>query len=119
MEMKPTKGLETFPNPEPDRNYVITCETDEFTCLCPMTGQPDFANIKIQYIPHELCIELKSFKLYLWTYRNEGAYHEAVTNRILNDLVDAMKPRWIEVEAKFKRRGGIDTTVRAEFGSRP
>lgn len=118
MPSVPSKEIATFPNPEPGRDYVITCETDEFTCLCPMTGQPDFASIKIEYIPHELCFELKSLKLYLWSYRNEGAYHEAVCNKILNDLVDAVRPKWMSVEARFKRRGGIDTVVRAEYGSK-
>ena len=118
MSTKPSKELATFANPEPKRDYVISCETDEFTCLCPVTGQPDFAHIKIQYVPDRLCVELKSLKLYLWSYRDEGAFHEAVTNKILNDLVAAITPRWMEVSAKFKVRGGIDTTVTATHGKR-
>ena len=92
MSTKPTRALETFPNPNPGRDYVIRFETDEFTCLCPKTGQPDFATIRVEYVPDELCVELKSWKLYLWSYRNEGAFHEAVTNRILDDLVAAVSP---------------------------
>lgn len=111
--------IETFPNPSPERNYEIKCESPEFTCLCPKTGQPDFANIMIRYIPDKLCIELKSLKLYLWSYRNEGTYHEAVTNKILNDLAGLCKPRWMEVEAKFNVRGGIATTVTATHGNKP
>lgn len=107
--------LETFPNPNPERNYEIKCDCQEFTCLCPKTGQPDFANIMIRYIPDKLCIELKSLKLYLWSYRNEGTYHEAVTNKILNDLAGLCKPRWMEIEARFFVRGGITTTVKAAY----
>jgi 7-cyano-7-deazaguanine reductase len=114
----PSKTLETFPNPKPARDYVIRFETDEFTCLCPKTGQPDFATIRVEYIPDELCVELKSWKLYLWSYRNEGAFHEAVTNRILDDLVAAVKPRRARVEGDFNLRGGIHTTVIAEHQAR-
>ncbi|HLB03072.1 MAG TPA: preQ(1) synthase [Nitrospiria bacterium] len=108
-----SKKLDTFPNPQPDRDYEIRFDCPEFTCLCPKTGQPDFATIKIRYIPEKLCVELKSFKLYLWSYRNEGAFHEAVTNRILDDLVIAIQPRFMEVMGDFFVRGGIHTTVTA------
>ena len=115
MPSQPTKALETFPNPAPGRDYEIYFECPEFTCLCPMTGQPDFATIRIRYIPNELCVELKSLKLYLWSYRNEGAFHEAVTNKILDDLVAATKPLWMEVEGDFLVRGGIHTVVKTIF----
>lgn len=118
MSTTPTKHIETFPNPEPSRDYVITCECPEFTCLCPKTGQPDFANIVIRYIPDKTCFELKSLKLYLWSYRNEGAFHEKVTNTILSDLVGATNPRWMEIEAKFLIRGGIATTITATHGKK-
>lgn len=111
MTTRPTKKLETFSNPNPKRDYVIECITPEFTCLCPMTSQPDFATIEIRYTPDKLCVELKSLKLYLWSYRNEGAYHEAVTNKIMDDFIKAIKPRSIEVKSKFLVRGGIFTTV--------
>ena len=107
----PSKQLATFANPRPGRDYRITFECPEFTCLCPMTGQPDFATILIEYVPHQLCVELKSLKLYLWSYRNEGAFHEAVTNRICDDLVAAIAPRQVTVTGKFLVRGGISTTV--------
>ena len=107
----PSRVLATFPNPNPGRDYEIRFECPEFTCLCPMTGQPDFATIRIAYVPDRLCVELKSFKLYLWSYRNEGAFHEAVTNRILDDLVSALKPRHCEVTGDFLIRGGIHTVV--------
>ena len=110
--------LETFPNPEPGRDYEIEFACPEFTCVCPKTGQPDFATIEIRYVPDELCVELKSLKLYLWSYREEGAFHEAVTNRILDDLVAAIAPRFIEVKGIFNVRGGIYTTVTARHGSR-
>ena len=113
MRTQPHQNLETFPNPQPERDYEIRLDCPEFTCLCPKTGQPDFATIKIRYIPKKRCIELKSLKLYLWSYRNEGAFHEAVTNRILNDLVKAVQPRWMEVTGDFYIRGGIHTTVTA------
>ncbi len=116
MPTRPSKKLATFKNPEPRRNYTITCECGEFTCLCPVTGQPDFADIIINYIPNKLCIELKSLKLYLWSFRNEGAFHEAVTNQILTDLVKVCNPRWMQVSCRFKIRGGIDTTVVATHG---
>jgi len=105
--------LETFANPEPRRSYEIRFECPEFTCLCPRTGQPDFATIRIRYVPRECCVELKSLKLYLWSYRNRGAYHEAVVNRILDDLVAATLPRSMVVEGSFWVRGGIHTVVEA------
>jgi 7-cyano-7-deazaguanine reductase len=114
MSTRPSKTLETFPNPNPERDYVIRFDCPEFTCLCPKTGQPDFATIRVEYVPDELCVELKSWKLYLWSYRDEGAFHEAVTNRILDDLVRAMNPRRIRVEGAFNVRGGITTTIIAE-----
>jgi 7-cyano-7-deazaguanine reductase len=105
------KSLATFPNPSPGRDYEIRFECPEFTCVCPMTGQPDFATIRITYVPDRSCVELKSLKLYLWSYRNEGAFHEAVTNRILDDLVETLKPRRCEVTGDFYVRGGIHTVV--------
>jgi 7-cyano-7-deazaguanine reductase len=110
---RPTKALETFPNPSPGRDYEIRFECPEFTCVCPMTGQPDFAVIRITYVPDRLCVELKSLKLYLWSFRDEGAFHEAVTNRILDDLVEALRPRRAEVVGDFFVRGGIHTVVTA------
>jgi len=107
--------LETFPNPNSDRDYEIHFECPEFTCLCPKTGQPDFATIHIRYTPDQLCVELKSLKLYLWSYRSQGAFHEAVTNKILDDLVALTKPKTMEVFADFFVRGGIHTTVRVQF----
>jgi 7-cyano-7-deazaguanine reductase len=112
MTTKPSKELVTFPNPNPERDYEIAFEAPEFTCLCPMTGQPDFATIRIRYTPDRTCVELKSLKLYLWSYRDEGAFHEAVTNRIANDLIAAMDPRFLEVEGDFYVRGGISTKVK-------
>ena len=106
--------LETFANPTPQRDYRIHMEIPEFTCLCPKTGQPDFATLVLDYIPDRLCVELKSLKLYVWSYRDEGAFHEAVINRILDDLVSATKPRYMRLEARFNVRGGIYTTVVAE-----
>ena len=106
-----------FPNPHPERDYEIHMECPEFTCLCPKTGQPDFAEIDILYTPDRKCLELKSLKLYLWSYRNEGAFHEAVTNKILDDLVAACKPRWMQVMGDFNVRGGIHTTVRVEYSA--
>jgi len=116
---QPSKQLETFPNPETDRNYEIYFECPEFTCVCPKTGQPDFATIKITYIPDQLCVELKSLKLYLWSFRNEGAFHEKVTNRILDDLVKAADPRYMEVIGDFYVRGGIHTVVKVSHGKKP
>ena len=108
------KSLETFPNPNADRDYTIRMRIPEFTCLCPKTGQPDFATLLLEYVPHAECVELKSLKLYIWSYRNQGAFHEAVTNRILDDLVQLMHPRFIRLTAEFNVRGGIYTTVVAE-----
>jgi 7-cyano-7-deazaguanine reductase len=113
VSTQPSKELEVFDNPNPERVYEIRFECPEFTCLCPRTGQPDFATIHIAYAPAEKCVELKSLKLYLWSYRDEGAFHEAVTNQILDDLVAATQPRWMEVEGDFYVRGGIHTVVRA------
>ena len=110
---RPSKALETFPNPSPGRDYEIRFECPEFTCVCPMTGQPDFAVIRITYVPDRLCVELKSLKLYLWSFRDEGTFHEAVTNRILDDLVEALRPRQAEVVGDFFVRGGIHTVVTA------
>ena len=115
---EPSKQLETFASPRPGRPFEIVFETEEFTCLCPMTGQPDFAHLRIRYQPDQLCVESKSLKLYLWSYRNEGAFHEAVTNRILDDLVAAVQPFWMQVEGDFLIRGGIRTVVKAEHGAR-
>lgn len=114
MPSKASKDLETFPNPEPGRDYLIHMEIPEFTCLCPKTGQPDFATLVLDYIPDRTCVELKSLKLYIWSYRNEGAFHEAVTNRILDDLARATRPRFMRLTAKFFVRGGVFTTVVAE-----
>jgi len=114
MPSKPSKRLETFANPLPARDYRIHMEIPEFTCLCPRTGQPDFATLVLEYVPDRLCVELRSLKLYIWSYRNEGAFHEAVTNRILDDLVRATRPRFMRLTAKFFVRGGIFTTVVAE-----
>ena len=115
MATQPSKKLETFPNPNPERDYLIRFECPEFTCLCPRTGQPDFATIHVEYVPDGLCIELKSWKLYLWSYRDTGAFHEAVTNQILDDLVAATQPRRARVVADFKVRGGIHTVVEASY----
>lgn len=112
MTTQPSKSLETFPNPAPARDYEIAFEIPEFTCLCPKTGQPDFATFRIRYVPDEVCVELKSLKLYFWSFRDEGHFHEDVTNRILDDLVRALAPRRLEVEGDFYVRGGIHTVVR-------
>jgi 7-cyano-7-deazaguanine reductase len=114
MATKPSKQLETFTNPHPQRDFEIAMECPEFTCICPRTGQPDFATIRIRYVPADLCVELKSLKLYLWSYRDEGAFHEAVINRILDDLVEACRPKTMTVVGDFNVRGGIHTTVTAE-----
>jgi 7-cyano-7-deazaguanine reductase len=119
MPSQPSPHLEVFDNPHPDRDYLIAFECPEFTCLCPRTGQPDFATIRIRYVPDRLCVELKSLKLYLWSYRNEGAFHEAVTNRIMDDLAAACAPRFIEVVGDFLVRGGIHTVVTVRRGSSP
>jgi 7-cyano-7-deazaguanine reductase len=115
MPSQPSKNLENFKNPAPDRDYEILFEVPEFTCLCPLTGQPDFAEFKIRYVPDELCVELKSLKMYMWSYRNEGAFHEAITNKILDDLVKTVSPREMRVEGDFFVRGGIRTVVVARY----
>jgi 7-cyano-7-deazaguanine reductase len=115
MSTQPAKQLETFPNPAVDRDFHIHMQIPEFTCLCPKTGQPDFATLFLDYIPDRACVELKSLKLYIWSYRNEGAFHEAVTNRILDDLVAATAPRFMRLTAKFYVRGGVFTNVVAEY----
>ena len=114
MSTQPTKALETFENPRPERDYTIRITMPEFTCLCPKTGQPDFATIELEYIADQKCVELKSLKLYIWAFRNEGAFHEDVTNQILSDLVNATQPRFMRVTAEFNVRGGVYTTVVAE-----
>ena len=111
---QPRKVLETFPNPNPGRDYAIHMEIPEFTCLCPKTGQPDFATLLLDYVPDRKCVELKGLKLYIWSFRNEGRFHEAVTNEILDDLVKATAPRFMRLTAKFYVRGGIYTTVVAD-----
>ena len=118
MPSRPKKRLQTFANPSPGRDYRIRMEIPEFTCLCPMTGQPDFATLHLEYVPDRLCVELKSLKLYVWSFRDEGAFHEAVTNRILEDLARATKPRYMRLEAKFNVRGGIHTSVVVEHRKR-
>lgn len=114
MTTRPLEQLETFPNPAPERDYSIHISTHEFTCLCPKTGQPDFATLEFDYIPDELCIELKALKLYIWSYRDKGAFHEAITNKILEDVATAISPRFMRLTAKFNVRGGLHTTVVAE-----
>lgn len=114
MATSPAQTLETFDNPNPERDYVIQIQINEFTCLCPKTGQPDFATLLLEYVPDQRCVELKSLKLYIWGYRDQGAFHEAVTNKILGDLVAATEPRFMRLTAKFFVRGGIFTNVIAE-----
>lgn len=114
MTSKPSKSLESFPNPSPRRDYLIRMQIPEFTCLCPKTGQPDFATLFLDYVPERKCVELKSLKLYIGSFRNEGAFHEAVTNRICDDLVRLLSPRFLRLVARFYVRGGIFTTVVAE-----
>jgi 7-cyano-7-deazaguanine reductase len=111
---QPSKSLETFPNPAPERDYTVRMTIPEFSCLCPKTGQPDFATMKLEYVPDARCVELKSLKLYIWSYRDQGAFHEAVTTAILADLVAAMAPRFARLSADFNVRGGIYTSVVAE-----
>jgi 7-cyano-7-deazaguanine reductase len=118
MPTRPRRTLDTFANPHPERDYRIHMEIPEFTCLCPRTGQPDFATLTLDYVPDRLCVELKSLKLYVWSYRNEGAFHEAVTNRMLDDLARATRPRYMRLAARFNVRGGITTTVVAEHVKR-
>ncbi len=114
MTTSPSRNLETFPNPAAERDYTIRMSIPEFSCLCPKTGQPDFATLELEYVPDQRCVELKSLKLYIWSFRDRGAYHEAVTNEILGDLVRATGPRFMRLTAKFNVRGGIYTTVVAE-----
>jgi 7-cyano-7-deazaguanine reductase len=114
MPTTPSKELETFSNPHPERDYTVRIRVPEFTCLCPKTGQPDFATLTLEYVPDLLCVELKSLKVYIWSFRDEGAFHEDVTNRILNDLVAACEPRYLRLRAKFNVRGGIYTDVVVE-----
>jgi len=114
MASKPSKELEIFENPTPERDYTIRIRLPEFTCLCPKTGQPDFATLDLEYVPEKSCIELKSLKMYIWSFRDEGTFHEAVTNQILSDLVAACAPRFMRLTAEFNVRGGVYTTVVAE-----
>lgn len=115
MSTQPSKQLETFDNAAPERDYTIHIETPEFTCLCPKTGQPDFATIKIDYVPDLKCVELKSLKMYFWSYREEGGFHEKLTNQILTDLIAATNPRFMRVTGIFNVRGGVYTNVVAEY----
>jgi len=114
MSSQPSQSLETFENPQQKRDYTIRIQVPEFTCLCPKTGQPDFAELTVEYVPNKHCVELKSLKLYVWAFREEGAFHEAVTNQILEDLVSVTQPRFMRLTAEFNVRGGIYTTVVAE-----
>ena len=114
MTTQPSRELEVFPNPKPERDYTIRIRIPEFTCLCPITGQPDFGSLLLEYIPEANCVELKSLKLYVWSFRDQGAFHEAVSNEILEDLVQATAPRFMRLSAIFNVRGGIDTTVIVE-----
>ena len=114
MPSKPSKSLASFPNPSPGRDYLIRMQIPEFTCLCPMTGQPDFATLFLDYVPDRKCVELKSLKLYLWSFRDEGTFHEAVTNRIADDLVKLLSPRLLRLAAQFFARGGITTSIVVE-----
>jgi 7-cyano-7-deazaguanine reductase len=114
MPSQPSRDLETFPNPQPARDYTIRMRIPEFTCVCPKTGQPDFATIHIDYVPNERCVELKALKMYMWSFRDEGAFHEAITNQILADLAGVTEPRFMRITAEFYVRGGIYTTVVAE-----
>ena len=118
MPSRPRKRLQTFRNPSPQRDYRIHMTLPEFTCLCPLTGQPDFAVLELEYVPDRLCVELKSLKLYIWSYRDQGAFHEAVTNRILEDLVQAVRPRYLRLTARFNVRGGIATNIVVEHRKR-
>src|SRR5580658_3067637 len=114
MPSQPSTEIKSFANPTPERDYTIRMRIPEFTCLCPMTGQPDFATLELEYVPHERCVELLSLKLYIWSFRNRGAFHEAVTNEMLNHLADAVSPRFMRLTAQFNVRGGIYTSVVAE-----
>ena len=119
MATAPSKNLETFANPKPGRDYEIDMECPEFTCVCPRTGQPDFATIRLSYVPDEFCVELKSLKLYLWSYRNDGIFYERAVNRILDDLVASSKPKWMRVIGDFNVRGGIKSVITAVHGKAP
>ncbi|MEM7563248.1 MAG: preQ(1) synthase [Pseudomonadota bacterium] len=114
MSTQANRDLDTFENPNPERDYTIHIDTPEFTCLCPLTGQPDFASIDIEYVPDQRCLELKSLKLYFWSYRDEGAFHEAVTNQMLSDMVAAISPRFMRINAEFNVRGGVYTRIVVE-----
>ena len=114
MSTEASTTLDSFTNPNPERDYTIHIDTPEFTCLCPLTGQPDFASIEVQYVPDQLCLELKALKLYFWSYRDQGAFHEAVTNQILSDLVAVVAPRFMRINAEFNVRGGVYTRVVVE-----
>jgi 7-cyano-7-deazaguanine reductase len=114
MPTQPAKHIQTFPNPAPERDYTVRMNIPEFTCLCPLTGQPDFATLELEYVPDRLCIELKALKLYLWSFRDRGAFHEAVTNEIIDELAGAIAPRFMRLRAHFNVRGGIGTSVIAE-----
>ncbi len=118
-ESKPSKKIESFPNRSPGRYYLVTLETSEFTCVCPLTGQPDFATIQVAYVPDQKIVESKSFKLYLWSYREEGAFHEHVINKVLDDLIDSLDPHWMKVTGIFNPRGGIGIKVEAEHTKTP
>ena len=118
MPRRQNKTIAIFPNPKPDRDYLIHMKIPEFTCLCPMTGQPDFATLTLDYIADRKCVELKSLKLYIWSYRDKGAFHEAVTNQILDDIVAALSPRFAQLKATFNVRGGIFTTIVAQYRKR-
>ena len=118
MPSRPSKRLQTFANPAPRRDYRIHIEIPEFTCLCPITGQPDFAILVLDYVADRRCVELKSLKQYIWSFRNQGAFHEAVTNRIVDDLGKALRPRFLRLTARFNVRGGLFTTVVAEHRKR-
>ena len=119
MPTQPSKQIETIPNPRQDRDYEVAMECPEFTCVCPKTGQPDFATIRVRYVPGPRCVELLSLKLYLWSFREEGAFHEDVVNRILDDLVAVCSPKFMRVIGDFNVRGGIRTVVTAEYGTAP
>ncbi|MEM7466703.1 MAG: preQ(1) synthase [Pseudomonadota bacterium] len=114
MTTTPSKTLDTFANPKPARDYTIRIEIPEFTCVCPLTGQPDFAHLTLEYVPDKLCVELKALKLYIWSFRDQGAFHEAITNEILDDIVTATRPRFARLRAKFNVRGGTYPTITAE-----
>ena len=114
MSTEASTTLDSFANPNPERDYTIHIDTPEFTCLCPLTGQPDFASIDIEYVPDQLCLELKALKLYFWSYRDQGAFHEAVTNQMLSDLVNAIAPRFMRINAEFNVRGGVYTRIVVE-----